>query len=46
MLADGGLNAKRRDGLVKGELTAATGNRQAARWQCQWYVEDDGDLEV
>jgi hypothetical protein len=45
MLADGGLNAKRRDG-VKGELTAATGNRQAARWQCQWYVEDDGDLEV
>jgi hypothetical protein len=46
MLADGALNAKRVDGLMEGELVAATGNKQAARWQCQWYAEDDGDLEV
>jgi hypothetical protein len=26
MLADGALNAKRRDGLMEGSLTAATGN--------------------
>jgi len=41
MLADGALHAKRRDGLMMvGELTGATGNEQAARWQWQKAISD------